>query len=49
MLADSSKFDVDYLRAFATVSEIDVLITDNGLAATEQQRLTSSGIEVVCA
>ncbi len=49
VLADSSKFDVDYLRAFATVSEIDVLITDNGVAATEQQRLTSSGIEVVCA
>lgn len=49
VLADSSKFGVDFLRAFATVPEIDVLITDTGVAAAQRQRLTSLGIEVVCA
>lgn len=49
VLADSSKFGVEFLVSFATLPDIDVLITDTGVAADEQQRLTSYGIEVVCA
>lgn len=49
VLADSSKFGVDLLRSFATVSEIDVVITDSGIAQADQEQLTSYGIEVICA
>ncbi len=49
VLADSTKFGVEFLRSFATTNEIDVIITDTGVAAPEQQRLTNLGIEVICA
>ena len=49
VLADSSKFGSEYLVSFAAVTDVDVLITDRGLAPSARQSLIEQGIEVVLA
>lgn len=49
VLADSTKFGSEYLVSFAAVTDVDVLITDRGLAASARQSLIEQGIEVVLA
>ena len=49
VLADSSKFDRDYLMSFAPIDRVDVLITDPELSPTDRDELTELGIEVVIA
>jgi DeoR family fructose operon transcriptional repressor len=46
VLADSSKFGVASLCQHADLSEIDVLITDTGLADTDRAALEAAGITV---
>lgn len=49
LLADSSKFDTDYLCTFAELEQIDVLITDAQPPAHLAQALADHEIEVVIA
>lgn len=49
VLADSSKVGVETAQRFADLADVDVLITDNGLAATDRTALEHAGLEVVVA
>ncbi|MFV0453033.1 MAG: DeoR/GlpR family DNA-binding transcription regulator [Propioniciclava sp.] len=46
VLADSSKFDADHLVQFAAVDEVDVLVTDGGLAASAAAAIRGAGPRV---
>jgi DeoR family fructose operon transcriptional repressor len=47
LLADHTKFSGTYLARFATVGEIDVVITDTGLDPDQAAALAAAGPEVV--
>ncbi|GAA3114472.1 DeoR/GlpR family DNA-binding transcription regulator [Planomonospora alba] len=47
LLADHTKFSNTYLARFATLSEIDVVITDTGLDAATAAEIAAAGPEVV--
>ncbi|MGW5259844.1 DeoR/GlpR family DNA-binding transcription regulator [Microbispora sp. NPDC004025] len=47
LLADHTKFSGTYLARFATLGEIDVVITDTGLDADQAAALAAAGPEVV--
>ncbi|WP_203335344.1 DeoR/GlpR family DNA-binding transcription regulator [Nocardioides limicola] len=47
VVADSSKLDVEATVRFAGLDQIDVLVTDDGLTATQRQWLTDAEISVV--
>ncbi|RYY47611.1 MAG: DeoR/GlpR transcriptional regulator [Actinomycetales bacterium] len=49
VLADSSKIDTEYAMSFAPIDEIDVLVTDRGVAREQVSRLERAGVEVVVA
>lgn len=49
VLADSSKVGVELLVTFASLSDIDVLITDSGISDNDRVELTNAGMEVVIA
>ena len=49
VLADSSKLGHEHLIRFATVSEVDVLVTDSGADPEALDKLRSAGMEVVVA
>ena len=49
LLTDSTKFGVEYLRSFASLADIDVLVTDGDISPGDRQRCISAGIEVVIA
>ena len=49
VLADSSKIGATLLISFATLNEVDVLVTDAGLPETDLQELVNAGLEVVVA
>lgn len=49
VLADSSKIGVETLVRFVDIAQVDVLITDGGLADADQRALTVAGLEVVIA
>jgi DeoR family fructose operon transcriptional repressor len=49
VLADSSKLDREHLVRFATVSEIDVLVTDEAIADAAVGALERDGVDVVIA
>lgn len=49
LLADHSKYGTDQLSRFARLSEIDVLITDNGIEAGAVSELEDGGPRVVLA
>jgi DeoR family transcriptional regulator, fructose operon transcriptional repressor len=48
-LADASKFRVETAVRFAATGEIDVLVTDSGVASTDRRALVTAGVEVVVA
>ena len=49
VLADSSKVGATLLISFASLSDIDVLVTDSGLPEADRQQLVNEGLEVVVA
>lgn len=49
VLADSRKIGVETTTSFGRLSDIDVVITDDGITDTQRDRLTQLGIEVVVA
>ena len=49
VLADSSKLGRDHLVRFATVSDIDVLVTDDGITPRTARALAADGVDVVIA
>lgn len=49
VLTDSSKIGAELLRSFATIAEIDVLITDSAIADGDREAFSDNGIEVVIA
>ena len=48
-LADSSKIGVEAPLRFAELSEVDVLVTDDGISAADRRALVRAGVEVVVA
>ena len=48
-LADSSKVDTESPVRFAELAEVDVLVTDDGIAAADRRALERAGLEVVVA
>ncbi|HIW92473.1 MAG TPA: DeoR/GlpR family DNA-binding transcription regulator [Candidatus Corynebacterium avicola] len=46
-MCDSTKFGRDYLVSFATVPEIDILVTDGDTPAQYREALVAEGVEVV--
>ncbi len=48
-LADSSKIGVETAQRFATLADIDVLITDNGIPIDARRAIERAGLEVVVA
>jgi DeoR family fructose operon transcriptional repressor len=49
VLADASKIGVESSLRFATLDEVDVLVTDGGVADADRRALTRAGLEVVVA
>ncbi len=49
VLADSSKIGVGMLVSFASLQEVDVVVTDAGIAAADRSQLIASGVEVLVA
>lgn len=49
VLADSSKINREDLAAFASIDDVDVLITDDGIDAQSSAALSARGIDVVIA
>ncbi|CAM2771396.1 DeoR/GlpR family DNA-binding transcription regulator [Skermania piniformis] len=47
VLADSTKLGHEYLVRFATVDEIDLLITDSGIGTADRDELAGHNLEVV--
>lgn len=47
LLVDHTKFTNTYLATFASISEIDVVISDTGLDLAVAAELTAAGVEVV--
>lgn len=46
-VADSSKFGKRHLAVICNISQIDVLITDSGISASDKEALEKMGVEVV--
>lgn len=49
VLADASKVGTESAQRFASLDQIDVLVTDDGISATDRRAFTRSGLEVVVA
>lgn len=49
VLADSSKIGVETSQRFASLADVDVLITDSGITDTDRRALEKTGLEVVVA
>jgi DeoR family fructose operon transcriptional repressor len=49
LLADHSKLGEEHLVRFCDFSEVDVLVTDDGMAAEDVARLEEAGVQVVLA
>jgi DeoR family fructose operon transcriptional repressor len=49
LLADHSKYGRDFFETFAAISDIDLLITDQGLESTARADLHSAGLQVAIA
>lgn len=49
VLADSTKIGGEFLRSFADIGAVDVLITDEGIDPSFSARLSALGVEVVIA
>jgi len=48
ILADSTKFNMRSLVSYASIDEIDTIITDKNLPASVQSDYTNSGVNIVC-
>ena len=48
-LVDSSKIGTESLHSFARLSDVDVLITDDGITDAVRAEFTEQGVEVVVA
>ena len=48
-LVDSSKIGVEAPLRFAALAEVDVVVTDDGIAAADRRALVRAGVEVVVA
>ena len=49
VLADSSKIGVERTVRFAELSQVDTLITDEGISAEDRTAIEAAGVEVVVA
>ena len=49
VLADSSKLGASLLVTFASLRDVDVLVTDSGISDADRTVLSSAGVEVVIA
>ncbi|MCW2792727.1 MAG: transcriptional regulator, DeoR family [Nocardioides sp.] len=49
VLADASKVGIESTLRFAALDEIDVLVTDDGIAETDERALSDAGLELVIA
>jgi len=49
VVADSSKVDVENAQRFASIDELDVLVTDSGITDDDRTALESAGLDVVVA
>jgi len=49
VLSDSSKIGVETAQRFAALTDVDVLVTDDGIAAEDRRALEKTGLEVVVA
>jgi DeoR family fructose operon transcriptional repressor len=49
VLSDSSKIGVETSQRFAALADVDVLVTDDGIAAGDRRALEKAGLEVVVA
>lgn len=49
VLADSSKIGVEASQRFAVLGDVDVLVTDSGIAREDRRALEKAGLEVVVA
>ena len=49
VVADSSKFSRRSLALIAPISEVDTIITDEGISEEDKQRLENAGVEVILA
>jgi DeoR family fructose operon transcriptional repressor len=49
VLTDASKMGEESLMQFATLAEVDVLVTDDGVADSDRDEITAAGVEVVTA
>ncbi|MCW2798101.1 DeoR/GlpR family DNA-binding transcription regulator [Nocardioides sp.] len=49
VLADASKMGEESLMRFATLAEVDVLVTDDGVAEPDRSEIVAAGVEVVTA
>lgn len=49
VLADASKVGVEAAQRFGGLDEVDLLVTDAGLPATDRRRLEKAGLDVVVA
>ena len=47
IITDSSKFGRRALTRFATLDEIDLLVTDDGISPSDAQSLSASGVELI--
>lgn len=47
VLADSSKIGATLLVSFATLKDVEVLVTDSGLQEADHEQLVNAGLEVV--
>ena len=48
-LVDSSKIGVEAPLRFAALADVDVVVTDDGIAADDRRALERAGVEVVVA
>lgn len=49
LLADHTKLDDEHLVRFSDISEVDVLVTDSGMAASDVKEFEEVGVQVVLA
>lgn len=49
LLADSSKIGVESTHRFATLDDVDVLVTDKGISRSDREAFEGAGVEVVVA
>ena len=47
IITESAKFGRRALTRFASLDEVDLLVTDDGLDAADEAKLRSSGIEII--